>query len=113
MTSSEDLLGIPAVNLFVARTNKNEQVRIFTIEKMYIFDKNFMDPSEMQDSAKLAEKLLSSCKKFDRGGKGSLTADEYFNVIKMQHGIDVGKEEVKLEISYFMENIKLYISWKI
>ncbi len=42
----------------------------------------------------LIEKIESSCKKFDHSHKGSLTADEYFNVLKLQNGIDISKDEV-------------------
>ena len=39
-------------------------------------------------------KIEASCKKFDHRGKGSLTVDEIFNVVKLQNGIDIGKDEV-------------------
>ena len=39
-------------------------------------------------------KIEASCKKFDHRGKGSLSVDEIFNVVKLQNGIDIGKDEV-------------------
>jgi hypothetical protein len=48
----------------------------------------------------LIEKIESSCRKFDHGHKGSLTADEYFNVLKLQNGIDISKDEVGFKLSY-------------
>ena len=43
-------------------------------------------------------KIEASCKKFDHRGKGSLSVDEIFNVVKLQNGIDIGKDEVKILI---------------
>jgi len=66
------LLGTPAVRQILARLSK----------------------SEKEENA-LVEKIEASCKKFDHRGKGSLTVDEIFNVVKLQNGIDIGKDEVK------------------
>lgn len=71
------LLASPAVRQIVARLNKSET-----------------------DEQALVEKIESSCKKFDHGHKGSLTADEYFNVLKLQNGIDISKDEVKEILSH-------------
>ena len=40
------------------------------------------------------EKIENSCLKFDHDKKGMLTPDEYFNVMKLQNGVDCTKEEV-------------------
>ena len=62
------------------------------LARLYSFDS--FEYFALQDSAKLAEKLESCCKKCDRQNRGALTPDEFFTVIKVQNGIDVGKEEV-------------------
>ncbi len=49
----------------------------------------------------LVEKIESSCKKFDHSHKGSLTVDEYFNVLKLQNGIDISKDEVQVSLAIF------------
>ena len=75
MTSSSNviLLGTPAVNQIISRLNKSDK-----------------------EEQTLIQKIEASCKKFDHKGQGSLTADELFNVVKLQHGIDCSKEEVIL-----------------
>ena len=42
----------------------------------------------------LVEKIENSCLKFDHDKKGILTPDEYFNVLKLQNGVECSKEEV-------------------
>lgn len=69
MTS--DILGVPAVRQVIYRLNKNSS-----------------------DEQLVIDKLERSCRKFDHKGKGKLTVDEYFNVIKLQNGIDISKAEV-------------------
>ncbi len=66
------MLGTPAVRQIMARLNKSDK-----------------------EEQMLIEKIASSCRKFDHRGKGSLTADEYFNVLKLQHGIECSKDEVR------------------
>ena len=44
----------------------------------------------------LFSQIEASCTKFDHRGKGYLTVDEIFNVVKLQNGVDVSKDEVKL-----------------
>jgi len=66
------LLGTPAVRQIIARLSK----------------------SETEEQA-LIEKIASSCRKFDHKGKGSLTPDEFFNVVKLQNGVDCSKDEIK------------------
>lgn len=66
------ILGVPAVRQVVGRLGKSEQ-----------------------EEQQLIDKLAKSCRKFDRSGTSSLTVDEYFNVIKLQNGIDITKDEVR------------------
>jgi hypothetical protein len=93
-----ELLGSPAVRQIIARTNKNDS-----------------------DEQSLIDKIESGCKKFDHAGKGYLSAgnlfinkriefyltiisypsDEYFNVLKLQNGIDIRKDEVSCRISIY------------
>ena len=80
--AGKDLLGVPAVRQIMARLSKNEQ-----------------------EEHQMIEKLEKNCKTFDRKGKGSLTADEYFNVVKLQNGIDIAKEEVS---SYCMSCVHTF-----
>ena len=42
----------------------------------------------------LVEKIENSCLKFDHDKKGILNPDEYFNVLKLQNGVECSKEEV-------------------
>ena len=49
----------------------------------------------------MIEKLEKSCKKFDHSKKGRLTPDEYFNVVKLQNGIAISKEEVIIRSRVF------------
>ena len=72
MKGKKALLGVPAVRQILGRLSKSEA-----------------------EERQLAEKIEKSCRKFDRKGKGSLTADDYFNVVKLQNGIDVSKDELK------------------
>ena len=44
----------------------------------------------------LSYQIEASCTKFDHRGKGYLSVDEIFNVVKLQNGVDVSKDEVKL-----------------
>lgn len=39
--------------------------------------------------------LEKSCMTFDHEGKGSLTVAEYFNVLKIQNGLDIEKDWVR------------------
>ena len=43
---------------------------------------------------KLAGKIERSCKKFDHKKKGALDVDELYNVVKIQNGVDISKEDV-------------------
>ena len=43
----------------------------------------------------LAAKIEQSCYKFDHAGKGTLTVDEYYNVIKLQNKVEVSKDEIR------------------
>ena len=65
-------LGTPAVRQIISRLNKSDK-----------------------EEQTLVGKIESSCHKFDHRGKGRLTADEYFNVIKLQNGIDCSKDEIR------------------
>jgi len=74
MTST--MLGTPAVRQIIAKLNKSDK-----------------------EEQLLIEKIASSCQKFDHKGQGRLTADDLFNVVKLQNGIDCSKDEVKRIVS--------------
>ena len=65
------MLGTPAVRQIIAKLNKSDK-----------------------EEQLLIEKIASSCQKFDHKGQGRLTADDLFNVVKLQNGIDCSKDEV-------------------
>eukprot|EP00090_Calanus_glacialis_P006313 TRINITY_DN14932_c0_g1_i1.p1 TRINITY_DN14932_c0_g1~~TRINITY_DN14932_c0_g1_i1.p1 ORF type:complete len:153 (-),score=67.88 TRINITY_DN14932_c0_g1_i1:137-595(-) len=48
-----------------------------------------------KEEEELVEKIENSCLKFDHDKKGILTPDEFFNVLKLQNGVECTKEEVK------------------
>ena len=66
------MLGVPAVRQIVCKMKKNEK-------------------EEME----MAAKLERSCNKLDRANKGALSIEEYWNVCRVQNGIEVSKDEVK------------------
>jgi len=70
------MLGTPAVRQIIAKLNKSDK-----------------------EEQLLIEKIASSCQKFDHKGQGRLTADDLFNVVKLQNGIDCSKDEVKRIVS--------------
>merc|ERR1711892_13651 len=65
-------LAIPAVRQIISKLAKGEK--------------------EEED---LVEKIENSCLKFDHDKKGMLSPDEFFNVLKLQNGVECAKEEVK------------------
>jgi len=65
-------LSIPAVRQILAKLAKGEK-----------------------EEEELVEKLEDSCLRYDHDKKGMLTPDEYFNVLKIQNGVDCSKDEVK------------------
>ena len=65
------ILGTPAVRQIIIKLSKSDK-----------------------EEQVLIDKIASSCRKFDHKGKGSLTPDEYYNVLKLQNGIDCSKDEV-------------------
>ena len=69
---AESLLGVPAIRQILARLNKNEA-----------------------EEKELINKIERNCRKFDHSSKGALRPDEYYNVLKLQNGIDISKDEVK------------------
>jgi len=68
---SGSVLGLTAAKLIAARLNLSER-----------------------DEQRLISGVEASCRRFDPRGR-SLTPDEFYNVIKLQHGIPVGKNEVR------------------
>merc|ERR1711894_623941 len=70
--SKTNRLSIPAVRQILARLAKGEK-----------------------EEDELVEKLEDSCLRYDHDKKGILTPDEYFNVLKIQNGVECSKEEVK------------------
>ena len=94
-------------------------VRLFQVVLLLIFPPRMAAlaiPAVRQILARLAkgdkeeeefvEKIENSCLKFDHDKKGMLTPDEYFNVMKLQNGVDCTKEEVnstdRLKIKIFL-----------
>ena len=75
-TNSSSLLGTPAIRQILSRLNKSDK-----------------------EEESLVNKIAGTCHKFAHQGKGKLTADEYFNVLKLQNGIDCSKEQVKKILS--------------
>ena len=65
------ILGVPAARQVIGRLHKSAQ-----------------------EENSLLEKLEKSCVKFDHRNRGGLKVDEYYNVIKLQNGIDITKSEV-------------------
>ena len=65
-----------------------------------------------KEEEEFVEKIENSCLKFDHDKKGMLTPDEYFNVMKLQNGVDCTKEEVnstdrlKIKISLGAHNMR-------
>ena len=53
--------------------------------------------------------LKKGCNKFDHSRKGSLTSDEFYNVVKTQNGIDIAKDDVGLRIFQEVVKRKLYL----
>jgi len=66
------LLAIPAVRQILAKMAKGEA-----------------------EETELVEKIENSCIKFDHDGKGVLSPDEFFNVLKLQNGVECTKDEVR------------------
>ena len=69
-------LGVPAVRQILSKESKSDA-----------------------EDQKMIEKLEKSCRKFDHSRKGRLTPDDYFNVVKLQNGIPISKEEVRVSIN--------------
>ncbi len=69
----EDILGQPAIYQII-----NSKKRSLTEE----------------EKKALVSKIESSMKRFNNN-RGSLTVDEFYNVIKLQHGVDVSKDEIR------------------
>ena len=67
------ILGVPAARQVIGRLHKSAQ-----------------------EENSLLEKLEKSCVKFDHRNRGGLKVDEYYNVIKLQNGIDITKSEVSI-----------------
>ena len=59
-----------------------------------ILDKQREHYSESERS-KLITKLESSLVRFDKSGKGKLTVDEYYNVLKLQNKVDISKDDIR------------------
>ena len=39
--------------------------------------------------------METSCNRFDKRGRGRLTVEEYYNVLKLQNKLDTSKDEIK------------------
>ena len=48
-----------------------------------------------QEMDALREKIEASCNRYDRKERGKLTADELYNVVKMQNKVDCSKDDIK------------------
>merc|ERR1712080_478402 len=73
MSQKENVLGQPAITQILSK----------------IHDKT---DEERKD---LSRQIESNLKRFDKKGKGKLTVDEYYNVIKIQNKIDTSKDEIR------------------
>lgn len=73
MANSEAALGQPAMSQILAK---------------------LQDKSD-EERKELSKQLESNLKRFDKKGKGKLTVDEYYNVIKVQNKIDTSKDEIR------------------
>merc|ERR1712223_1513251 len=74
-------LAIPAVRQILARLAKGDK-----------------------EEEEFVEKSENSCLKFDHDKKGMLTPDEYFNVMKLQNGVDCTKEgEIKIRDFLYLD----------
>lgn len=65
-----------------------------------------------EDKKALAIKIESSCRKFNNN-KGWLSIDEYYNVIKLQNGVDVSKDEIRRLVADLDMNKDFKISIKV
>ena len=68
----EDILGRPAVYQILSKKRGRSE----------------------EEKLKLAAKIEASCKKFNNN-KGRLSVDEFYNVIKLQNGVEVSKDEIR------------------
>jgi len=48
-----------------------------------------------RDKETAAKKIESSCRRFDKSGKGKLSVDDFYNVIKLQNRVETSKEEIR------------------
>lgn len=48
-----------------------------------------------EERKELSRQIESNLKRFDKKGKGKLTVDEYYNVIKVQNKVDTSKDEIR------------------
>lgn len=55
---------------------------------------NQKKPLKDSERNQLVKKIESSCIRFDKTGKGKLSADEFYNVIKIQNKIDCSKDDI-------------------
>lgn len=51
-----------------------------------------------EEKKALATKIESSAKRFNNN-KGRLSVDEFYNVIKLQNGVEVSKDEIRLLVA--------------
>lgn len=65
-----------------------------------------------EETKSLAIKIESSCRKFNNN-KGWLSIDEYYNVIKLQNGVDVSKDEIRRLVADLDMNKDFKISIKV
>lgn len=71
MESSSSILGVPAARQIVSKMNKTER-----------------------EKDEMVVKLERSCNKLDHSKRGALTINEYWNICRVQNGINVSKDEV-------------------
>ena len=108
------LLGTPAVRQILSRLNKSEKEENALAEKVWLpylykilnieltlsklFVIAFKCHVMLYPTFFQIYKIEASCTKFDHRGKGCLTVDEIFNVVKLQNGVDISKDEVNVTI---------------
>ena len=73
-------------------------------------------PGRSEDDKKqLAAKIEASCKRLNHGR--GLSIDEYYNVIKLQNGVEVSKDEIRrLVADLFMDkdfNVSIKVTKKL
>ena len=65
-----------------------------------------------EEKRALALKIEASCKRFNNN-QGRLSVDEYYNVIKLQNGVEVSKDEIRRLVADLEMDKQFKISIKV